>query len=138
MLNKNSSLTKKIEQFQKEKTKSTKSKLKQSIKEYNGINLLSDIIELDGSSIKNILFELKAETNNFIGILGGIDNDKCTLSIIASDNIIKEKKIHAGDIIREVSKNIQGGGGGQAFFGTAGGKNPSGLKNAIKEVIEKL
>jgi len=138
LLNKNSSLTKKIEQFQKEKTKSTKSKLKQSIKEYNGINLLSDIIELDGNSIKDILFQLKAETNNFIGIIGGIDNDKCTLSIIASDNIIKEKKIHAGDIIREVSKNIQGGGGGQAFFGTAGGKNPSGLKNAIKEVIEKL
>ena len=132
------SLIKELEQFQKEKAKSVKVGLKNSIKEFNGVNLLSEIVELDGGSIKDILFQLKGETDNFVGVIGGKDDGKCTLSIIVSDNLIKEKDLHAGNIIREVSKHIQGGGGGQPFFATAGGKNPAGLEDAIAAVIEKL
>ncbi|MGB0915422.1 MAG: alanine--tRNA ligase [Crocinitomicaceae bacterium] len=138
LLTKNASLIKELEQFQKEKTKAVKSGLKDAIKPHNGINLLSEIVELDGGSIKDILFQLKGENENFVGVLGGKDAGKCTLSIIASDNLVKEKDIHAGNIIREVSKHIQGGGGGQPFFATAGGKNPAGLEEAIAAVIEKL
>lgn len=138
LLTKNASLVKELEKFQKAKAKAVKAGLKNSIKAYNGVNLLSEIVELDGGSIKDILFQLKGETDNFVGVIGGKDDGKCTLSIIASDNLIKEKDIHAGNIIREVSKHIQGGGGGQPFFATAGGKNPAGLEDAIAAVIEKL
>ncbi|MCH2228794.1 MAG: alanine--tRNA ligase [Crocinitomicaceae bacterium] len=138
LLTKNTSLIKELEQFQKEKTKTVKAGLKDAIKPYNGINLLSEIVELDGGSIRDILYQLKGEHDNFLGVIGGKDAGKCTLSIIASDNLVKEKEIHAGNIIREVSKHIQGGGGGQPFFATAGGKNPAGLEEAIAAVLEKL
>jgi len=135
---KNVLLQKELEQLQKEKTKNIKSELKASVKEENGIHILSSIVELDGNSIKDILFQLKGEYDNFFGVLGGKTGDKCSLSIIASDNLVKEKDINAGTIIRDVSKHIQGGGGGQAFFATAGGKNAGGLEKAIEEVLEKV
>ena len=135
---KNTQLQKELEQLQKEKAKNIKSELKAAIKEENGIHILSSIVELDGASIKDILFQLKGEYDNFFGVLGGKTGDKCSLSIIASDNLVKEKNINAGNIIREVSKHIQGGGGGQAFFATAGGKNASGLEKAIAEVLGKV
>ena len=71
-------------------------------------------------------------------MIGGKDDGKCTLSIIASDSIVKNKDINAGAIIREVSKHIQGGGGGQPNFATAGGKNAAGLEQAIAEIKEKF
>lgn len=138
LIAKNSILTKEIEQFQKDKAKNVKGDLKSAIKTHGDIQLLNEIVELDGGSIKDILFQLKGETDNFVGIIGGNEGDKCTLSIIISDNLIKEKELNAGNIIREVSKHIQGGGGGQPFFATAGGKNPSGLKDAMNAAIEKL
>lgn len=134
----NALLTKEIEKFQKEKAMNIKGDLKRSIVDVNGINFLEGVVSLDGGSIKDILFQLKGEIENFVGVLGGKEDDKCTLSIIASDNIVKEKGLHAGNIIREVSKHIQGGGGGQPFFATAGGKNVKGLEEAIREVKEKI
>lgn len=138
LIAKNKELCKELEQFQKEKAKSMKLHLKTHIAPYNGVNLLSEIIDLDGASIQDILFQLKGEVKDFVGIIGGKEGDKCTLSIIASDNIVAEKDFNAGTIIREVSKYIQGGGGGQPTFAKAGGKNAGGLKEAINAVKEKL
>lgn len=138
LISRNSILSKEIEQFQKDKAKNVKGNLKNAISQYGNIQLLSEIVELDGASIKDILFQLKGETENFVGIIGGNESDKCTLSIIISDNLITNKGLHAGNIIREVSPLIQGGGGGQPFFATAGGKNPSGLKDAMNAILEKL
>lgn len=134
----NNQLNKQLEQFQKEKSLLVKADLKQKISTIDGVNFLGEIVELDGSSIKDILFQLKGETSNFFGVLGGKEAEKCTLSIIASDEVIASKNIDAGKIIREVSKHIQGGGGGQAFFATAGGKNSQGLNLAIEEVKSKI
>lgn len=134
LMTKNASLSKEVEQFIKDKAKNIKGNLKASIKEQNGTHVLSEILELDGNSIKDILFQLKGEYSSFFGVIGGKSNGKCSLSIIASDDLVKEKDIHAGNIIREVSKHIQGGGGGQPFFATAGGKNADGLQKAIEEV----
>lgn len=138
LLAKNNTLTKEIEQYQKEKAKSIKNDLKAKIVAFNGINFLGDIIELDGGSIKDILFQLRGEIDNFVGVIGGKNDGKCTLSIIASNQIVADKKFNAGDIIREVSIHIQGGGGGQPFFATAGGKNSEGLTIAIQEVKERI
>jgi alanyl-tRNA synthetase len=133
LLNKNALLQKQIEQFQKEKAKAIKGELKHKIKNVNGNFILNEKVHLDANSIKDILFQLKGEFENFIGILGGIEDEKCSLSIIFSDNLLSDKKLDAGKIIRELSKHIHGGGGGQAFFATAGGKNPSGLDQALLE-----
>jgi alanyl-tRNA synthetase len=138
LLSKNNQLTKEIEQLQKEKALNVKGDLKNKIETINGINFLGTIVPLDGGSIKDILFQLKGEVDHFVGVIGGNEGDKCTLSIIASDSIIAEKGINAGNLIREVAKHIQGGGGGQPFFATAGGKNSSGLATAISEVKSKL
>jgi alanyl-tRNA synthetase len=112
--------------------------LKGKIEELNGVNYLEAIIDLDASSIKDILFNLKGEVANFVGVIGGKDAGKCSLSVIAADNIVSEKEFHAGNTIREVSKLIQGGGGGQPNFATAGGKNADGLKEAMTIVKSKI
>ena len=138
LLSKNNQLTKEIELLQKEKALNVKGDLKNKIETINGINFLGTIVPLDGGSIKDILFQLKGEVDHFVGVIGGNEGEKCTLSIIASDSIIAEKGINAGNLIREVAKHIQGGGGGQPFFATAGGKNSSGLATAISEVKSKL
>lgn len=134
----NSQLTKQLEQFQKEKSMIVKAELKQKINSIDGVNFLGEIVELDGGSIRDILYQLKGEVSNFFGVLGGKEDEKCTLSIIASDEIIASKNVDAGKIIREVSKHIQGGGGGQPFFATAGGKNSNGLGLAIDEIKAKF
>ncbi len=138
LTDKNTQLQKEIDQLKKDKAKGVKSELKSAIKEHNGIHLLSETVELDGNSIKDILFQFKGEVDNFVGIIGGKADGKCTLSVIASDNLVKEKDIHAGNLVRSASKHIQGGGGGQPFFATAGGKNPDGLKAAIAEIEATL
>ncbi len=138
LLTKNNELTKQIEQFQKERAMLVKGELKSAISKVGDIQFLSGIVNLDGGSIKDILFQMKGEVDHFVGVIGGKDDGKCTLSIIASDDVVKSKDFHAGNVVREVSKLIQGGGGGQPFFATAGGKNPDGLEAAIEAVKEKL
>jgi alanyl-tRNA synthetase len=96
---------------------------------------LAEKINLDAGSIKDIVYQLKGEVDNFAAVIGGVEGDKCSITIIFADQIVTDKNLDAGKIIREVSKHIQGGGGGQAFFATAGGKNPAGLDKAISEVV---
>ena len=129
---KNAVLQKQIEVFQREKAQAVKHELKTKIEGINGINYLGAKVNLDAGSIKDIAYQLKGETSNFIGIFGGVEEDKCSLTIIIDENLAKEKGLDAGKIIREISKHIQGGGGGQAFFATAGGKNTSGVDKAIE------
>jgi alanyl-tRNA synthetase len=135
---KNASLTKEIEAFEKLKAQGVKQALKSKITAFNGMNFLGEIVELDGGGIKDVLFQLKGETDNLVAVIGGKADGKCTLSIIVNEELAKAKGIHAGNLIREASKLIQGGGGGQPFFATAGGKNPEGLQDAIELVKSKL
>ncbi len=138
LLEKNNQLNKEVERLNKIQAKSIKQELKSKIIQENGISLLTAIVELDNASIKDILFQLRGEFENFVGIIGGNNKDKCSLNIIASDHIVKEKDFNAGEIIREAAKHIHGGGGGQPFFATAGGKNAQGLPDAIDFVKKKL
>ncbi len=134
---KNNQLQKELDHLLRERAIAVKNELKSNIKNINGVSFLGAIVQLDQGSIKDILFQLKGEFQNFLGVIGGNEGDKCTISIIASDSTI-EKGIHAGNLIKEVSPLIQGGGGGQAFFATAGGKNAAGLNQAIENLKSKL
>ncbi len=138
LLTKNQQLTKEIEQFQREKAKSVKSELKSKITDINGIHFLGEVVSMDANSVKDILFQLKGETANFVGVIGNTEGEKCGLSLIISDNLVESNKWNAAQFIREVSSHIQGGGGGQPFFATAGGKNSNGLPTAIEALKKGL
>ncbi len=136
LMEKNVQLTKEIEQLKRGQVKQLKSEITSKIEDKGGVNFVSEILDLDGGSIKDLCFQLKAENDNFFGVFGGKADGKATLTIIIADNLAKEKSLHAGNMVREASKLIQGGGGGQPFFATAGGKDASGLTAAINKVKE--
>ena len=138
LISKNQQLNKDVEQLLREKAKGLKGELKSKIQSIGSINFLGEIVDLDTNSIKDLLFQLKNETDNFIGVIGNSENDKCGLSLIISENLVQEKNLNASQIIREISSHIQGGGGGQPFFATAGGKRKEGLQDAIQELKSKL
>ncbi|MEP7171221.1 MAG: DHHA1 domain-containing protein, partial [Bacteroidota bacterium] len=87
-------------------------------------------------AIKNLSFDLKKEVDNLFLLLAAEIDGKAFLSLIISDNLVKEKKLDAKKIIGELAKEIQGGGGGQAFYATAGGKNPGGIQNVLEKARE--
>ena len=138
LLTKNSELQKEIDAMKRENAQRVKENLKTKVEDKGDYHILHSIVDLDAGSVKDLLFQFKGEFPNFVGIIGGKEGDKCSLSIMFSEDFAKSKDLNAGNIIREVSSHIQGGGGGQAFFATAGGKNENGLDKAIAEVLDKL
>ena len=129
----NSDLKKQIQTLLKEKGKNLKTDLKNEISEMNGINFLAKQVDLDANGIKDISFELGGEIDNLFLLLGTNQNGKALLSCYISKNLVASKDLDAGKIIRELGTYIQGGGGGQPFFATAGGKNPDGLSEALSK-----
>jgi alanyl-tRNA synthetase len=138
LMAKNQQLSKEIESFQREKAKSLKSELKAKITSIGELHFLGEIVALDTNLVKDILFQLKGEITNFVGVIGNTEGEKCGLSLIISENLVESKQWNAAQFIREVSSHIQGGGGGQPFFATAGGKQASGLATAINAIRTKL
>jgi len=135
----NSALKKQVQSLLKEKAKSLKGDLKNEISEINGVNFLAKEIDLNASGIKDLSFELGGEVDNLFLLLGSNQNGKAILSCYISKDLVASKTLDAGKIIRNLGKYIQGGGGGQPFFATAGGKDPSGIAEALfrgKEYID--
>ena len=104
------------------------------------IQFIGKVVDIaSADAMKNLVFDLKREMENLYLVLGAVINDKPLLTIAISENLVKEKNLNAGSIIREAAKEIKGGGGGQPFYATAGGNDVSGLDKAIlkaKEYIE--
>lgn len=130
LIDQNSKLTKEVEQFKKAEEKNLKASIVNEISEVNGVNFLAKEVGLDAGGIKNLSFQLKDQVENLFMVLGS-KKGKTTLTVVISEDLAKEKSLNAGQIVRDLAKDIQGGGGGQAFFATAGGKNPDGLQNAL-------
>jgi alanyl-tRNA synthetase len=125
-------LLKKLEVFENEKTVQLKGTLKSEIRNSNGINSLIAKVEISSAEqLKNLSFQLKGEIENIFCVLGCVLNGKPMLSVIISDNLVADKKLHAGNIVKDLAKEIQGGGGGQPFYATAGGNNVNGLQAAL-------
>ena len=134
LMQQNADLTKKIEALNREKAKVVKAELTHKIKPFNGLNLIVERVDLDSTSIKDIAFQLKAEMNNTVMVLGSENDGKPNLSVMVTEDLVKSKNLHAGNLVKEMAKEIQGGGGGQPFFATAGGNNLSGLSAALKKI----
>tara|TARA_B110000967_G_scaffold6648_1_gene6652 strand:- start:219 stop:2123 length:1905 start_codon:yes stop_codon:yes gene_type:complete len=127
----NSKLKKQIEFLLKDKAASMKGNLKDEIETINGIQFLAKLVDLDATGIKDLSFEIGQEFDNCVLIFGTENQGKALLSCYVSKGLVASKGLNAGTIVRELGKYIQGGGGGQPFYATAGGKNPAGLQEAL-------
>ena len=131
----NKHLRKEIEQLQAERAGALKAELRQKFETINGFNFLAVKVPInDGNALKNLAYQLEAEVGNALIVFGAEIGDKPQLMVIASKALVEGKGIHAGNLVRELAKAIDGGGGGQPFFATAGGKKPEGLDAAIAAV----
>ena len=128
----NQKLRKQIEQFQKEKAQQAKGDLKSELNSHNGIQFLFKKVDLDAASIKDICFELGGQFEDLFLVFASELNGKAILSCYVSKPLVESHDLNAGQIVRTLGKYIQGGGGGQPFFATAGGKNPAGIPEALK------
>jgi alanyl-tRNA synthetase len=124
-------LEKKLSVLIAEKAKGLKTELLKSVVQINGVNFISAIVDLEPGAMKDLSIECKKELDNLMLVLGAENNGKANISVALSDQLITSKELNAGQIIRTISKEILGGGGGQASFATAGGKNPQGLQKAL-------
>lgn len=127
----NIKLKKQIEQLLKDKAKNLKGELLSEIKEINGVKFLAKKVDLDANGAKDLAYELGNNLDNLFLVLGSITEDKPMLTCYISKELVSAKNLNAGAVVRELGKYIQGGGGGQSFFATAGGKNPNGLDEAL-------
>src|SRR5690554_795112 len=134
----NSHLRKQVEALLKDKAKNLKGDLKNEITEVNGIQFLAKKIDLDASGIKDLSFELGSQYDNLFLLFGSENDGKALLSCYISKELVESKGLNAGNIVRELGKHIQGGGGGQPFFATAGGKNPAGIDAALEAAKKYL
>ena len=126
-------LTKQVEAFEKENAGKVKKELLLQVEPINGINFLAQQINVDNAAIiKDIAFQLKGEVENLFLVLAAEIDGKANVHVMISENLVKERGLNAGTIIRELAKAVNGGGGGQAFYATAGGKEPSGIPQLIQ------
>ncbi len=132
----NAGLKKQVEEFMKEKEIQLKEKLLQSVKEVNGVKLIQFCAPLPPETVKNVAFQLRGQiTENLFFVAGTVFENKPMLTVMLSDNLVATG-LKAGALVKEAAKLIQGGGGGQPHFATAGGKNPDGLSTAVDKIIE--
>ena len=134
----NNQLKKQIEQLLKEKAKNVKSQLLTEIQSINGMNFLAKQLDLDAAGMKDVSFEIGQNLDNLVLVFASEQNGKALLSCYVSKDLVASKNLNAGTIVRTLGTYIQGGGGGQPFFATAGGKNAAGIPNALAKVVDLI
>ena len=136
-LEENASLKKQLEEFQKEKAGQLKGNLIAQAKDVNGVKVISAVISASAAMAKDLVFGIRGElTANTIVIIGSEEAGKPMLTVSVSDDLTS--RFNAGQMVREAAKLIQGGGGGQPHFATAGGKNANGLQAAVESMIKAI
>ena len=137
VIDENNALKKQLEEFQKEKTVQLKKSLADNIQSIGDIKVISAVLPISANVARDLAFQLRGEiTEKLIIALGSVDADKPLLTVSVSDDLTQQ--YNAGQLVREAAKLIQGGGGGQAHYATAGGKNKDGLQQAVDSIIEKI
>jgi alanyl-tRNA synthetase len=137
----NKDLQKKIEELNQFKVEGLKDELLRKAEMINGTRFIAGKIDLDAKSAKDLAFSLNENHDSQFILFVTTSEDKVNLTLMISDNLIKDKGMHAGNLVRELAKEINGGGGGQPHFATAGGSNPKGISSVIekaKQVIMSL
>ena len=134
MQEENRQLRKEIERLQATQANALKGELKSRFVQKDGANFLVARVPLsDGAALKNLAYQLENEVGNAAIVFGAVVSDKPQVMAIVSKELVESKGLHAGNIVRELAKDIEGGGGGQPFFATAGGKKVGGLDAAMEK-----
>ncbi|MBB6003051.1 alanine--tRNA ligase [Arcicella rosea] len=127
-------LSKKIEAFESEKLQAIKETLLTKVQAIGEVNVIAEVVSVpNADALKQLAYELKAKIDNLYCVLGAEVAGKPQLAVMIADNLVADKGLNAGQIIREMAKEVKGGGGGQPFFATAGGSDVSGLAKAIEK-----
>ncbi len=135
----NTTLQKQIEQLLKDKAQNLTGEIKNQLQEINGVQFLATKVDLDQNGIKNLAFAIGKEHKNlFLLFASSEKKDKAMLTCYISKELANERGYDAGKVVRELGKLIHGGGGGQNFFATAGGKNPGGIPKALEKAKDYL
>ncbi len=130
-------MKKEIESFQAQAVERTKNYLLTEIQPVNGVNVITRVLNMQPNSVKDLVFQLRAAVEApFLCVIGSVYQEKPMLTVMMSDDLVKDHNLNAGQMVREAAKLIQGGGGGQPHYAQAGGKNADGLSAAIDKVIE--
>jgi alanyl-tRNA synthetase len=134
LIEENNRFKKEIEKILLERSAGLKHELVKNITTVNGINLIAQQVELPSAdALKSLAYAVKDLVNDLFLVLACEIDGKPSLTVMVSENLIKERNLNAGNIVRELAKEIQGGGGGQPFYATAGGKDSSGLAKALEK-----
>ncbi|UKJ05815.1 alanine--tRNA ligase [Solitalea lacus] len=132
VLEENNRLRKELEQMIIQKASMLKDDLVKQVELVNGVNFIAVKVDIPSAeAIKNLSFEMREKLTDLFLVIGAEIDGKPSISVIISDNLVQDKKMNASQIVRELGKEIQGGGGGQPFYATAGGKDVSGLQRAL-------
>ena len=134
----NAALQKQRDNLLREKAGSLKDKLLAKARVFGDITLIAEKIELDPKAVKDLAFELKSQEDNLFLVLANQFGGKVMLTVALSKVLIEGNNLHAGKIVKELAAEIGGGGGGQAEFATAGGKNANGIPNALSKAEQFL
>jgi alanyl-tRNA synthetase len=126
-----SALNKQNQQLIREKANSLGTRLKEKAEQINGVRFIAAMVDLDAAAQKDLAFNLGQNVDDLFLIFGSSHEGKALLTCYISEGLVKSKSLNAGQVVRELGKLIQGGGGGQPFFATAGGKKPEGLEAAL-------
>ena len=138
MQEENAKLAKQIEALVKDKVKNLKASLIAEIQEINGVQFLAKQVDLNPEGAKNLVYELGNLGNNLFLVLATAEEEKPMLTCYVSKELVAQKNLNAGQVVRELGKYIQGGGGGQPFFATAGGKKVEGIQEALEKAVAFL
>ena len=132
-------MKKDIEQFQAQNVERAKESLIEKARIVNGVTVVSAVLPLLPQAVKDLVFKIRqAVPENLLCVIGSMNEGKPMLSVMLSDDMVKDHNLNAGQLVREAAKLIQGGGGGQPHYATAGGKNVDGLSAAVDCVISKI
>ena len=130
-------MKKEIEQFHAQAVERMKSQLVEKAREINGVKVVATVLPIEAGAAKDLVFKIRqAIPERLLCVVGSHYQDKPMLSVMLSDDMVKDHSLNAGQMVREAAKLIQGGGGGQPHFATAGGKNVDGLNAAVDKVVE--
>ena len=130
-------MKKEIEGFQAARVASLSKDLVEKARVINGVKVVTAKAPMSPDAAKDLVFKVRELCpENLVCVVGTVFNDKPMLNVMLSDDMVKGHGLNAGQLVREAAKLMQGGGGGQPHFASAGGKNPDGLSAAIDKVVE--
>jgi alanyl-tRNA synthetase len=139
LLEDNARMKKLLEKATLQKASGLKQGLATTAEAINGINLIAQKVDLpNADAIKNLAYSLKDTVPNLFLVLVAEIDGKPNITVMIEESLVKEKGLNAGNIIRELAKEIQGGGGGQPFYATAGGKDISGLQRVLEKARDYI